>query len=161
MPDLTLSLCFVCTGNICRSPTAEGIVRAKIASGPLAGRVMTDSAGTHGYHVGEAPDQRSVTAATQRGYPLHDLRARKFELIDFERFDLVLAMDTGHRAFLARLAQPSQAHKLKMMMTFSRRFGEIDVPDPYYGGTEGFEHALELLEDSADGLLESLTADIR
>ena len=155
------SLCFVCTGNICRSPTAEGIVRTKIAGGPLAGSVLTDSAGTHGYHIGEAPDPRSASAAARRGYPLHDLRVRKFERIDFARFDLVLAMDREHRTFLARLAQPSQAHKLKMMMTFSRRFGEIDVPDPYYGGTEGFEHVLDMLEDAADGLLESLTIDIR
>jgi protein-tyrosine phosphatase len=147
------SVCFVCTGNICRSPTAEGVFRAKVAGLGLPVEVMADSAGTHGYHVGQAPDPRAVAAAAARGYDLSGLRARKFDRMDFHRFDLVIAMDSGHRTALARLAQPTQAHKLKMITAYSIRFADMDVPDPYYGAGRGFERVLDMLEESADGLL--------
>lgn len=147
---------FCCTGNICRSPTAEGVFRKKLADAGLAGRVLVDSAGTHGYHVGEAPDPRSQIAAQARGYDLSALRARRIGRDDFERFDLVLAMDQDNRAFLARLCPPGHAHKLKLMMEYARRYALSEVPDPYDGGAERFERVLDLLEDAADGLLESI-----
>jgi protein-tyrosine phosphatase len=150
------SVVFVCTGNICRSPTAEGVFRKMVEDAGLSGRITIDSAGTHDYHVGEPPDARTVEAAARRGYDLSGLRARKFEREDFHRFDLVLAMDRANHAVLAHVAQPSSGHKLRMMMSYARRFEETDVPDPYYGGEEGFERVLDLLEDAARGLLETI-----
>lgn len=153
-----VSVVFVCTGNICRSPTAEGIFIHKVAAGGLADRIDIDSAGTHGYHIGEAPDPRTVRHAAGRGYDLGALRARRFDRTDFERFDLVVAMDAANREHLARMMQPSSGHKLKMMMAYSRRFSVPEVPDPYYGGPDGFEHVIDLLEDAAEGLLAELRA---
>ena len=150
------SVVFVCTGNICRSPTAEGVFRRLVQDAGMADRIIVDSAGTHGYHVGEPPDARAVEAAARRGYDQSGLRARKFEREDFHRFDLVVAMDRGHHAILSRLAQPSAGHKLRMMMTYARRFEQTEVPDPYYGDQEGFEQVLDMLEDAAQGLLESI-----
>jgi len=129
---------FVCTGNICRSPTAEAIFRKLVADAGMAESVTADSAGTHGYHVGEPPDPRAQKAAAKRGYDLSALRARAVEDADF---------------------QPAAAHKLKLMMTYAQRFRERDVPDPYYGGPQGFERVLDLLEDAAGGLLRSLRKD--
>ena len=152
------SVLFVCTGNICRSPTAQGVFVGMVMDAGLADRITVDSAGTHGYHVGEPPDARATAAARVRGYDLSGLRARKFERSDFTRFDLVLAMDDGNRAFLARQCQPSNGHKLRMMMEFATRHRAIEVPDPYYGGPDGFEQVLDMLEDAARGLLESITS---
>jgi protein-tyrosine phosphatase len=152
---------FVCTGNICRSPTAEGIFHRFVDDAGLSGQILIDSAGTHGYHVGEAPDDRTCRAASLRGYDLSRLRARKFEREDFRRFDLVLAMDRDNHAHLARLARPEEEPKLKMMMEYSRKFREREVPDPYYGGTRGFELVLDMLEDAARGLLEAIRRDAR
>ena len=151
---------FVCTGNICRSPTAEGIFIKMVAEARLAGSILVDSAGTHGYHVGEPPDLRTQAAARERGYDLGGLRARKFDRLDFERFDLVLAMDEDNRSHLAKLCPPSSGHKLKMMMQYAARVKETEVPDPYYGGPDGFERVLDMLEDAAQGLLESLRRDL-
>jgi protein-tyrosine phosphatase len=145
---------FCCTGNICRSPTAEGVFMKKIADARLAGRILVDSAGTHGYHIGEPPDSRTQEAARARGYDLSALRARRVERGDFERFDLVLAMDHDNRALLARLCPPSAAHKLKLMMEYARSYTLPEVPDPYYGGPEDFETVLEMLEDATEGLLD-------
>ncbi len=150
------SVLFVCTGNICRSPTAEGIFVKMVLDAGLAERIVADSAGTHGYHVGEPPDARATASARERGYDLSRLRARRFERSDFTRFDLVLAMDEDNRAFLARLCQPSNGHKLRMMMEFAHRHPAIEVPDPYYGGPGGFERVLDMLEDAAQGLLEAI-----
>ena len=150
------SIVFVCTGNICRSPTAEGVFRKLAADAGFGDRIFVDSAGTHGYHVGEPPDPRTREAAAWRGYDLSPLRARKFERQDFHRFDLVLAMDRDNHAILARLAQPSAGHKPRMMMEFARNFEESEVPDPYYGGPLGFERVLDMLEDASRGLLEML-----
>lgn len=147
---------FCCTGNICRSPTAEGMFMKKVADARLAGRILIDSAGTHGYHLGEAPDLRAQEAAWARGYDLSALRARRVEPGDFERFDLVLAMDHDNRAILARLCPPSAGHKLKLMMEYARSYTAPEVPDPYYGGPEDFETVLDLLEDAAEGLLEAI-----
>jgi len=150
------SVLFVCTGNICRSPTAEGIFRKLAADAGVADAIRADSAGTHDYHLGEPPDRRAQETAAKRGYDLSGLRARKVERADFQRFDLILAMDRDHHAILARIAQPSTGHKLKMMMSYARRFREEEVPDPYYGGAKGFELVLDMLEDASQGLLEAL-----
>lgn len=147
---------FCCTGNICRSPTAEGVFMKKVADARLAGRILIDSAGTHGYHIGEPPDSRTQEAARARGYDLSALRARRVERGDFERFDLVLAMDHDNRALLARLCPPSAGHKLKLMMEYARSYTVPEVPDPYYGGPEDFEMVLDMLEDAAEGLLETI-----
>ena len=152
----TTGVLFVCTGNICRSPTAEAIFRQRVAEAGLAERIIIDSAGTHGYHAGEAPDPRTRAAAARRGYDLSMLRARQFEREDFSRFDLVLAMDDENHAFLAQLCQPSHGHKLRMMMDYAGRFRERAVPDPYYGGPRGFERVIDMLEDAAQGLLQEL-----
>jgi len=148
---------FVCTGNICRSPTAEAIFRKLAADAGMA--VTADSAGTHGYHIGEPPDSRAQKAAAKRGYDLSALRARTIEGADFQRFDLILAMDEEHHAILSRIAGSSADHKLKLMMSYAQRFKEREVPDPYYGGPQGFERVLDMLEDAARGLLESLRRD--
>jgi len=150
------SILFCCTGNICRSPTAEGVFARKIADAGLTGRVRVDSAGTHGYHVGEPPDPRSQRAAKARGYDLSGLRARRVGREDFDRFDLVLAMDQDNRDFLAQLCPPASSHKLKLMMEYARGYSVREVPDPYAGGPEGFEAVLEMLEDASEGLLQSL-----
>jgi protein-tyrosine phosphatase len=151
---------FVCTGNICRSPTAEGVLRKLAADAGLAHRIVVDSAGTHGYHAGEAPDARSQTHARRRGYDLSRLRARRFTREDFHAFDLILAMDREHHAILARLAPPSATQKLRLMLEFARRPGGDEVPDPYYGGPDGFELVLDLIEDAAAGLLDHLKAEL-
>ncbi len=150
------SVLFVCTGNICRSPTAEAIFRKLTADAGLAKAILADSAGTQSYHLGEPPDPRARAAAARRGYDLSDLRARKVERADFHSFNLILAMDRDHREVLARMAPPSAGHKLQMMMSYARRFRDAEVPDPYYGGSQGFELVLDMLEDASRGLLESL-----
>src|SRR5262249_42732547 len=147
---------FVCTGNICRSPTAEAVFGKLVADSGLSEAIAVDSAGTHGYHIGEPPDARSTEAAATRGYDLSALRARRVERADFQRFDLIVAMDRGHLSILSRMADPSSAHKLKLMMSYASGFGVEDVPDPYYGGPQDFERVLDMLEDAARGLLESI-----
>ena len=152
-----IGVLFVCTGNICRSPTAEGIFRKFVADAGMSEAIVADSAGTHDYHVGEPPDARAQEAASQRGYDLSGLRARRVERADFERFDVVIAMDRGHLRALSRLAQPAGAGKVKLMMSYARSFAQDDVPDPYYGGSQDFELVLDMLEDAARGLLDSLS----
>ncbi|MBE0616104.1 MAG: low molecular weight phosphotyrosine protein phosphatase [Burkholderiales bacterium] len=152
----TYAILFCCTGNICRSPTAEGVFAKKISDAGLTDSILIDSAGTHGYHVGEPPDLRSQHAAKARGYDISAQRARRVTRDDFDRFNRVLAMDDDNLRFLTMLCPPSSAHKLKMMMEYSGRYSEREVPDPYSGGPEGFELVLEMLEDAAEGLLQSI-----
>jgi protein-tyrosine phosphatase len=151
---------FICTGNICRSPTAEGVFRRHVADAGLAGLIAADSAGTHDYHVGEPPDARAQAAARRRGYDLSGLRARRVAREDFERFDLLLAMDRDHHRILARLAPSSAGHKVRMLMAYARRAAHDEVPDPYYGGPDGFELVLDLLEDASEGLLDALRSEL-
>ncbi len=149
---------FVCMGNICRSPTAEAVVR-EIARRESPGIALeVDSAGTHGYHAGNPPDERSIAAARRRGYDLRALRARVVEAGDFGRFDLVVAMDEEVRERLGRLAPRAQSARLALFMDFAPALGRRDVPDPYYGGPAGFEDVLDLVEEGARGLLASLAA---
>ncbi len=122
----------------------------------LGSQIVVDSAGTHDYHVGEPPDPRAQAAGRARGYDLSALRARRFEAGDFVRFDLVLAMDRANHEYLARLAAPANRNKLKLMMDYARRFDATEVPDPYYGGAEGFELMLDMLEDASARLLAAL-----
>ena len=144
---------FVCTGNICRSPTAHGVFRALVAREGLSAVIATDSAGTHGYHLGEPPDRRSSAAARARGVEIDDLRARQFKPADFTIFDLVLAMDRGHQRLLAGWGTPSQQGRLRLFMSFAPELGIEDVPDPYYGAGDGFERVLDLIEAGSSGLL--------
>jgi protein-tyrosine phosphatase len=151
---MTRRILFFCMGNICRSPTAEGVMRAKLAAAGLD--IEVDSAGTHGYHVGAPPDARSQRHARQRGYDLGALRARRLEARDFERFDLVLAMDADNLANAERLCPPAQRHRLKLLMDYAPQAGSREVPDPYHGGDAGFEDVLDLVEAACDGLVDTL-----
>jgi protein-tyrosine phosphatase len=148
---------FVCTGNICRSPTAHGVFLHLVREAGLADRVHVDSAGTHDYHVGEPPDVRSQAHARRRGYDLSALRARQISRHDFERFDRILAMDRGHLAILRRMA-PARHDGLGLFMDYARPSPGPDVPDPYYGAGDGFERVLDMIERAAAGLLDSLRA---
>jgi protein-tyrosine phosphatase len=145
-----MKVLFVCTGNICRSPTAEGVFRGLLEKQFPERRITVDSAGTHDYHVGEAPDERAQIHAARRGYDLSALRARRIEMRDFETFDLILAMDRGHLRILERICPPGQRAKLRLFASGR------DVPDPYYGGAEDFERVLDLVEDAARALLAEL-----
>ncbi|CAL94229.1 low molecular weight protein-tyrosine-phosphatase [Azoarcus olearius] len=149
---------FVCTGNICRSPTAEGVALHMIHSGGLGAHVHVDSAGTHGYHVGEAPDPRTLKAAARRGYDLSPLRARKLELRDFQDFDLLLAMDRGHLDLMKRACPEVYRPKLDLFLRYAAKTGFDEVPDPYYGGPQGFEMVLDMCEAGVDGLLDRIGA---
>lgn len=154
-----IKVVFICMGNICRSPTAEGVFRRMVEEAGLAGEILIDSAGTHDYHIGAAPDHRTQVAAAQRGYDLSDLRGRQVCRADFERFDYILAMDADNLANLQRLCPPPHKNRVGLFLEFSRKFslrGATDVPDPYYGGVQGFEQVLDLVEDAAAGLLEEI-----
>ncbi|MEW5781617.1 MAG: low molecular weight protein-tyrosine-phosphatase [Pseudomonadota bacterium] len=147
---------FVCMGNICRSPTAEGVARELARRRGLHDFFEFDSAGTHGYHVGNPPDRRAQEAAKKRGYDLSSLRARQVNEFDFVRFDRILAMDCDNLALL-RQACPDEHHgKLGLFLEFAPQRGFDEVPDPYYGGPEGFEIVLDLVEAAAEGLLSRL-----
>lgn len=152
-----MRILFVCMGNICRSPTAEGVFRHLLANQPDL-RIEVDSAGTHDYHVGAPPDARSIAAARRRGIDLSTLRARMISTEDFEYFDLILAMDEQNLRELQRRAGPQQQSRLRMMMDYAADAGRSAVPDPYYGGLQGFEEVLDLLEQAAAGLIHELRA---
>jgi len=151
-----VSVLFVCMGNICRSPTAEGVFARKVAEAGLTERIRIDSAGTHAYHIGNPPDPRTVQAAQRRGYDLSALRARKVEVTDFFRFDYVLAMDEDNLAILNRLMPAESPSRVGLLMEFAPDYGICEVPDPYYGGAAGFEQVLDMVESAAEGLLEAI-----
>lgn len=146
----------VCMGNICRSPTAEGVLRQFIINNKLGDKVEVDSAGTHGYHVGEAPDSRTQRAAAVRGYNLSQLRARKVAHQDLDYFDLILAMDRSNLDNLRRMAMPEQQEKIQLFMEYARNFEDDEVPDPYYGLGHGFDLVLDMVEDASQGLIVEL-----
>jgi protein-tyrosine phosphatase len=152
----TLRLCFVCLGNICRSPTAEGIMLHLIERHALSARFSIESAGTAAYHVGEPPDRRTLRTAEARGVVLPS-RARCFEREDFARFDYVIAMDRNNHAALLNLATtPEERAKVHLLRSFDRQADHHDVPDPYYGGDDGFEHVFDVCELACVSLLAEL-----
>lgn len=151
-----VAICFVCLGNICRSPTAEGVMRHQVDAAGLADRIAIDSAGTGDWHVGEPPDTRAQAAARTRGYDLSALRARQVNAVDFERFDLLLAMDEANFAELRRRCPPEHRDKVRLLMEFAPGATEIEVADPYFGDAQGFEQVLDQVERACAGLLDIL-----
>jgi protein-tyrosine phosphatase len=147
---------FVCMGNICRSPTAEGVFRRLVEERAPGLGIEIDSAGTHDYHVGDPPDRRSVAAASRRGIDLRGLRARQVEGTDFERFDLLIAMDRLNHATLLDRSPVQYRQRVRLFLEFAPAVAEQDVPDPYYGGPIGFERVLDLVEEASLGLLDEL-----
>ncbi|WP_313900532.1 low molecular weight protein-tyrosine-phosphatase [Chromobacterium vaccinii] len=153
------SILFVCHGNICRSPTAEGVMRKRLAGMGWADRIRLDSAGTHGYHIGEAPDARSMRAAARRGYDLSAQRARQVADEDFSDFDLILAADRHNLDDLLRRCPEGLSDRLHLMLEPLGQ--DREVPDPYYGGDRGFEQVLDLLEAACDAWLARIEAGLR
>jgi protein-tyrosine phosphatase len=147
---------FVCTGNICRSPTAEAVAWHVIEASGLSEAIEVDSAGISDYHTGEAPDPRACRAGARRGYDLAPLRARRLETEDFERFDLLVAMDRSHLEAMRRRCPEVHRSKLVLFMSFARRYVAEEVPDPYFGGEAGFDAVLDMCEDAVGGLLEEI-----
>lgn len=150
------AILFVCMGNICRSPTAEGVFRKLATDAGLEKRILIESAGTHAFHTNEPADQRAREAAERRGFSLEGIRARPVRAEDYERFDLMLAMDRDNLAILTERAPKSPRAELELFLSYADT-GVTDVPDPYYGGTAGFERVLDLVEAASKGLLEALT----
>jgi len=150
------SILFVCMGNICRSPTAEGVFRSRAQRAGMAGALHIDSAGTHAYHVGHKPDPRSSQYAAKRGYDLSAQRARQVAADDFDTFDHIYAMDKDNLAHLRAACPVQHRHKLGLFMQFADHSGSDVVPDPYHGGAQGFDLVLDYIEDAANGLLEAL-----
>ncbi len=151
-----IKILFVCMGNICRSPTAEGVFRHKVKAAGLEDTIDIDSAGTIAYHIGHPPDQRAQKAALKRGIDLSSQRARKVTAKDFEAFDFVIAMDSDNHYELESICPSGLEDKLHMFLKFAQNSSESDVPDPYYGGGNGFETVLDLVEEAAEGLLAHL-----
>jgi len=152
-----VNVLFVCMGNICRSPSAEGYFQHIVKQAGLEDKIKTDSAGTHAYHIGSPPDNRAQAAASKRGIDLSALRGRQVEPADFKKFDYVLAMDDSNFSDLEAVAG-DVANNLFMFLKFAENFSETEVPDPYYGGDQGFEHVLDLIENASQGLLADIKA---
>lgn len=158
---MTYRVCFVCTGNICRSPMAESVFRARVAEAGLDGLVEADSAGTGGWHEGDGADPRTVTVLVNNGYG-GEHTARRFQPSWFSRLDLVIALDAGHLKALRRLAPTAEdAEKVRLLRSYDPAAGDdLDVPDPYYGGMDGFEECLEMVEAASEGLLAAIREDL-
>ena len=150
----------VCTGNICRSPTGEGVLRQLAAKRGLAGRVRIASAGTHDYHVGECPDPRTLKHASGRGYDLSAQRAQQVSREHFHEYDYILAMDRTHMRILRGMAPAGAKARLGLFLEASGRWKGEDVPDPYYGGAEGFERVLDMVEEAAERWLDRIEAEL-
>jgi protein-tyrosine phosphatase len=150
------SVLFVCMGNICRSPTADGVFRHMVAAQGLQDRVTVDSAGTHNYHPDSPPDPRSQEHAAKRGYDLSALRARQIQQADFEKFDLILAMDWDNLALVQDICPPQHQKKVRRLTEFCLTSDSSVVPDPYYDGPAAFEQVLDLVEDACQGLLQQV-----
>jgi protein-tyrosine phosphatase len=158
---MTYRILFVCTGNICRSPTAEGAFRRTVMAAGLQQHVDIDSAGTHGYHIGEAPDARSIAAAAQRDIDISGLKARRVREADFDAFDMILAMDHGHLNHLRAMRRESHRAEVRLFLDYHAEARHRDVPDPYYGDTKDFELVLDLVETASQGLLKALREKIK
>ena len=150
---MTYRITVVCLGNICRSPTAHGVFRHKVRENGLEQHVHVDSAGTHNYHPGSPPDERSQRHAHKRGYDLSDLRARQIAQEDFGQFDLILVMDGDNLASVMEECPPGHRHKIQRLTEFCQVMDSPVVPDPYYGGSKGFDQVLDLVEDACNGLI--------
>ncbi|MFQ5547201.1 MAG: low molecular weight protein-tyrosine-phosphatase [Woeseia sp.] len=150
------SVLFVCMGNICRSPTAEGVFRKVVSDAGLDARIRVDSAGTHAYHVNEPPDRRARVAAERRGFALDNIRARRVMMDDFDNFDHILAMDEDNLLILRESAPEHHRGKVRLFLEFAGSARGTEVPDPYYGGSSGFERVLDLVEEASRELLETL-----
>lgn len=150
------SVLFICMGNICRSPTAEAVFRQKVADHALD--INIDSAGTIGAHAKEKPDHRSMKIGEESGYSFNGIKSRKVTVDDFDKFDLILAMDNKNLEDLLDLAPVEHQDKVKLFLEYGEQFDEQEVPDPYYGGSGGFKYVLQLVEDASDGLLRKMLA---
>ncbi|MEX2495176.1 MAG: low molecular weight protein-tyrosine-phosphatase [Woeseia sp.] len=155
--DKKVSVLFVCMGNICRSPTAEGFFRKAVEEAGLGQRVRIESAGTHAYHIGSPPDLRAQAAAERRGVALGKIRARRIADEDFEVFDYILVMDRENLDGLLQRAPEQHHRKIHLFLEFAGG-GAAEVPDPYYGGTSGFERVLDLVEEASEKLVERIRA---
>jgi protein-tyrosine phosphatase len=151
-----IKVLFVCMGNICRSPTAEGVFTHLVQSRKLAHHFTIDSAGTHAYHIGDAPDGRSQNAALKRGIDISHLRGRKVVFGDFEDFDFVLAMDDDNHAILMDSCPAQYQHKIHYFLSFAPQLNSREVPDPYFGNGQGFERVLDMVEAASEGFLKHL-----
>ena len=151
-----VSVLFVCMGNICRSPTAEGVFRHLVRQEKLEDVILIDSAGTHAYHIGNPPDNRALVVGERRGIELHDLRARRVSPEDFDLFDYVLAMDRDNYENLSAICPSGYETRLRMFMDYAPHLQIPEVPDPYYGGASGFERVFDMVEEAARGLLEEI-----
>jgi protein-tyrosine phosphatase len=155
-----VSVLVVCTGNICRSPTGEGVLRHLAVQRGLGDRVRVRSAGTHDYHVGDCPDSRTLKHAAKRGYDLSSQRAMQLAPAHFHEYDYMLAMDRGHLRIMKRMAPPDARAQLGMFLEASARWKGEDVPDPYYGGPEGFDLVLDMVEEAAHRWLDRIEAEL-
>ncbi len=153
----TTSVLFVCLGNICRSPTAHGVFETLVQQRGLEQRIDVDSCGTGNWHVGEVPDRRATAEARRRGYELSHLRARQVQVGDFQRFDYILAMDHANLSHLQDMRPPDFAGHLGLFLPFADAAIAEEVPDPYYGGDEGFARVLDMIEQASEGLLREIT----
>jgi protein-tyrosine phosphatase len=151
-----IEVLFVCTGNICRSPTAEGVFRALVAREGLTAEISVDSAGTHGWHQGEPPDRRSITAAARRGIDIADQRSRPVTAADFKTFDYMIAMDGDNFDILSARRPADARARLDYFLDFAPEVQRREVPDPYYGGDGGFDDVLDMIEVASAGLLEDI-----
>ncbi len=161
MSSSTTRILFICLGNICRSPTAHGVLLHRLRERSLTGRIEVDSCGTGGWHTGEPPDRRAAAEARRRGYDLSALRARQLDPDDFYRFDYLLAMDRSNLRELRAHCPDDFSGHLGLLLEFSPDAPVDEVPDPYYGGERGFADVLTLVEDACDGLLETILRDSR
>ena len=152
-----IKVLFVCTGNICRSPTAEGVFNQVIANMNATRHFLVDSAGTHAYHVGEPPDSRAQEVALSRGVDLSAIRARKITPSDFVKFDHILAMDSDNYQALLTISPDEYHHKIAFFLDYATHHDEQDVPDPYFGGRRGFNYVFDLVEDAAKGFYQATT----
>lgn len=160
-PNIVFRVLLVCMSNICRSPTAAAVLKQLVESKRLGNKVEIDSAGTHGYHLGEGADPRTKQAAASRGYDLSRHRARKVVYQDLEDFDLILAMDKTNQDKLRRMASPEQQAKIKLFMDYSAKFEDDEVPDPYYSLGHTFDLVLDMLEDGSQGVLMEIKKAVR
>ena len=156
-----IKVLFVCMGNICRSPTAEGVFTHLVHSQKIAPLFQIDSAGTHAYHIGDAPDLRSQKTALNRGIDISHLRGRKVIFGDFDDFDFILAMDDANHSILMDASPPQHQHKISHFLSFAPQLKTREVPDPYYGGAQGFDRVFDMIEAASEGFLNHLRAEKR